>query len=1111
MPCARKYQITVFLLNLVWRSLSQAEDDYAIFEKSIRPLLIEHCYKCHSATAEKIRGGLRLDTKSAMLKGGDSGPAIVPGKPEESLLIKAVRYMDKDLQMPPKGKKLADVQITELTEWVRSGAPDPRTEETTITAAKKPNYDFEAARKLWAFRPPAEPPIPKIKSTSWAKSPIDHFILAKLEEKNLHPAKAAEKRTLLRRATFDLVGLPPTREEMDDFLADHSPGAFAKVVDRLLGSPQYGERWARHWLDVVRYTDSFDARFVGSDQDSIDAWRYRDWVVSAFNRDLPYDQFITQQVAGDLLPPPAPDGINTNGIIATGMYAIGTWGNGDADKDKILTDIADDAVDVTCRAFLGLTIACARCHDHKFDPIPTADYYSLAGIFFSSHILDKLTPKGAQEALMRIPLVPKMELQSRTNRELHMADLEKQIAKVSEDEIEKLAQEFIPQAASYLRAVWELKIHDERREEGHSPAKDQSLLTLAKSRGLNEFILRRWIDFLERDPGLLPKQVKDLGGSIGLLAWKNSKGDDTPSVIYNSSDKDYPRIPAHKLAVHPAPKTGVAIVWKSPVNGLVKIGGRAADSDANCGDGIGWTITQGVKQLASGAITNGGQQSFGDETSLQGVEVAAGEMVQFTILPKADHVCDTTLIDFQITELGGQKRVWDVVKEAATDFLKQNPRPDSFGNAAVWNFIDLAAGAKGIDETNLLARYNSALRAQNPDAKNIADEIQHAIQTKADTNLYESLMAPSGAFWSPLRDDEHVFKPEIRQSIDKLRTELADLKKNPPPPLDYAHGLQEGGTPKTPHAGVHDVKIHVRGRYDRLGEIAPRRFPQVLAGDDQTPITEGSGRLQLARWLTSPENPLTARVMVNRIWQHHFGEGIVRTPNNYGKLGEPPTHPELLDFLAKEFVKSGWSMKAMHRAMMLSATYQRASANAAGSKLDPENRLFGRMNRRRLESEALRDSLLSVANRLDLTMGGPSIRDFSTNRRTLYITTIRSDRATYQFLFDAADPNAIVDRRLDSTVSPQALFLLNHPFVMAQTKVLAESVVKLEKAGEKRRIQWLYEKLYGRPPGSDEIKIGEAALSQARMEQKGKPDSESLAWEAYCQILLCANEFIYID
>ncbi|MEO6034244.1 MAG: DUF1553 domain-containing protein, partial [Verrucomicrobiota bacterium] len=506
-------------------------------------------------------------------------------------------------------------------------------------------------------------------------------------------------------------------------------------------------------------------------------------------------------------------------------------------------------------------------------------------------------------------------------------------------------------------------------------------------------------------------------------------------------------------------------------------------------------------------------QALGEQENLKSTTVARGELIQFTIQPKADHVCDTTLLDFQLTELGGEKRIWNLTNEVALDFLNQNPRADTFGNAGVWHFIDLANMPKSFGETNSpLPRLASLLREKSADTTELqaaALEIQQSLESGSSAGLKEDLLTARGAFWFPIRSNEKLFSSETTKSLATLKMELAGLKNTPPPPVLFAHGLQDGGVPESSMAGFHDVKIHVRGRYDRLGDLEPRRFPRILAGDEQKPITEGSGRLQLADWIASADNPLTARVMVNRIWQHHFGEGIVRTPNNYGKLGTPPTHPALLDFLAQEFVKSGWSIKAMHRAMMLSATYQQSSENPATVKTDADNKFFSRMNRQRLESEVLRDSLLSVAGNLNSAFGGPSLRDFSTNRRTLYITTIRSDRATYQFLFDAADPNAIVDKRIDSTVSPQALFLMNHPFALAQTKALSGRVAQLENAGDEKKLQWLYETLYAREPSSQEIKIGFEALTKARAGQR--ENSDELAWEQYCQVLLCANEFIYVD
>jgi hypothetical protein len=666
--------------------------DAAFFESRVRPLLAERCFECHSHD-KKIKGGLALDSRSGWEKGGDTGPAIVPGKPEESLLIKAISHLDKDLAMPPK-KKLGEEEIAILTEWVNMGAPDPRE-----VVAKIGGMTAAEASAWWAFQP-----LPTASVAAASPAQIDKFIAARLTKAGLAPAPQADKRKLIRRVTFDLIGLPPTPEEVAAFLADDSPEAFSRVVERLLASPRYGERWARHWLDVVRYTDSLDTRGFGSEGDVAEAWRYRDWVTRAFNRDLPYDQFIQQQVAGDVLlhQPGAP--FDPDQLIATGMYAIGSWGNGDADKEKAHTDIVDDQIDVTGRAFLGLTLACARCHDHKFDPITTADYYGLAGIFFSSRILDRFAPKTAGEKIMRLSLLSPVEEKQRTATQRRIAEID---------------------------------------------------------------------EALSEDP----------------------------------------------------------------------------------------------------------------------------------------------------TDVASLER-------------------------------------------------------------------------------------------------EH----------NRLSTELAH------PPM--CHGLREGGIPKTAYEGFHDARIHVRGRYDRLGDLVSRRFPAILAGENQPSIRDGSGRLELARWLASPQNPLPARVMVNRIWQHHFGEGLVRTPNNFGKLGTAPTHPELLDWLAAEFVRSGWSIKAMHRLIVNSATYQQAATSAAVAT-DPDNLLFGRQNRRRLEAESLRDAMLFVSGRLDLQEGGPSVRDLATPRRTLYITTIRADRATYQMLFDAADPTAIVEKRVESTVAPQALWLLNHPVVLAQARALA--------------------------------------------------------------------------
>ena len=935
----------------VLQNAAEAEDNGAeFFEKRVRPVLVERCYECHSATAKKLKGGLRLDTREGLSAGGDSGAAVLPGNPEESLLIKAVRRLDKDSAMPPK-QALDDAQVADLVAWVKMGAPDPR---VAAEQKSKPAYDFAAARNQWAFHKPASESPPSVQNAGWMKTPVDAFILKKLEEKGMMPAPPADPSSLVRRVTFDLIGLPPRPEETASFLNDRSPDAFATVVDRLLASPRYGERWARHWLDVVRYTDSLDTREFGGGGDVAQAWRYRDWVVAAFNRDLPYDQFITQQIAGDLLAeqPGAP--FDPEKIVATGMYAIGNWGTGDADKEKVYTDIVDDQIDVTGRAFLGLTLACARCHDHKFDPIPTADYYGLAGIFFSSRILDQFASKSNGESIMRIPLLSKDGMAKRETAKQRLAEIDARMA--------------------------------------------DGLRTLTE-------------------------QIRDAAGKPGLISWHLPRVDN-PSLTINTAAQEAivttVTFPPRSVVLHPGPASPVTAVWRSEEGGPVRVSVRVTDADPHCGDGIEWSLRNGAKTLGSGLLDKGKSAEF----SYENADVAKGELLQLVIRPRADYKCDSTQVEFKVS--GRDGRVWDLRESLLNGAAAQ---PDS-----AWR-VCAGEGTKIAENTPDLALLDAERR-----------------------HLQQELMPP----------------PEC-------------------------HGFREGGIPKTPYEGFHDAQIHVRGRYDRLGPLVPRHLPVVLAGENQPAIGGGSGRLALARWVASAENPLTARVLVNRIWQHHFGEGIVRTPNNFGKLGTPPTHPELLDWLAGEFVKSGWSIKAIHRLICNSATYQQASASA-DSTSDPDNLLFGRQNRRRLEAESLRDAMLATAGSLDPQAGGPSVRDLMAPRRTLYITTIRADRATYQMLFDAADPTGIVEKRTESTVAPQALWLMNHPFALAQARALAARA-RTSAPDDATRVRWLYQTLYGREATAREITIGQRALA-------GGNDA---AWEAYCQILFCANEFAYID
>lgn len=749
------------------------------FETKIRPLLTERCLECHGA--DKQKGGLRLDSRAGWQKGGEHGSPIVPGKPEESLLIKAVRYADKDLQMPPKDKggPLSAAEVESLETWVRMGAPDPRDGPATNTVSSI----LQRAKTWWAFQPIKNLPIVEASS----QNPIDSFLETKIAAADLRKSPPADRRTLLRRVTFDLIGLPPTVEDMEAFVHDPAPDAFALVVDRLLASSAYGQRWARHWLDVVRYADFHDGdpKARTASCEPLEAWRYRDWVVDSFNADLPFDQFIVHQIAGDLLTNPDGGEVYPAGLIATGFLVNGAWDRGDADKEKMVSDMVDDQIDTVGKAFLGLTLGCARCHDHKFDPISNQDYYALAGIFYSTHIMQELGTKGGEITLKRVPLVS--------------------------------------------RAV-------------------------------------------------------------------------------------------------AATRDGVALQLEA------------------------------IKS-----------------------------------------------------------------KLAALDKLKP------------------------------------------PVAAN------------------------------------HPERVMLEKERDALQAEL-------PSPYPVALAVQEGGMPGGLFPNIQDVPVHIRGSYTRLGPVIARRMPSFFAGETQVAITNGSGRKQLADWIASKDNPVTARVIVNRVWQWHFGEGLVRTPNNFGLNSEPPSHPELLDWLAARFIEEGWSLKKLHRSILLTAAYQRSSrAPPEEIASDPENRWLVRFAPRRLEAEAIRDAMLFVSGQLDSVSGGPAGADVAATRRSLYVQTARWDRSNFATLFDAANPDASAEKRTASTVAPQALFLLNHEFIQTQAAFFAKRVLHESHDSETDRLGRAYQVLFGRAPRAEEIQIGRQLIASA-----GGPANEA-AWRDFAHVLLCSNEFVYID
>ncbi len=784
-------------VRLAFAELSKADTEF--FESKIRPILVNNCYKCHSADAPKLKGDLSLEFRETILAGGKTSPALVPGNPDKSLLIQAVRYTDPDLQMPPKNRKLAADQIALLEEWVQRGAPDPRSNKSLVSHT---NLN-RSGKSHWSFQPIKTQPLPQVKLAGWCATPVDNFILAKLESNGMQPNFAADKRSLLRRASFDLTGLPPTQEEVDDFMFDDAPNAFEKVVDRLLASPAYGERWGRYWLDVARYSDTKgDVKKQRESFLNPYAYTYRDYVIRAFNEDKPFNQFIIEQIAADKL-----NLNNRSNLAALGFLTVGDHFGG------MNNDIINDRIDVVTKGFLGLTVSCARCHDHKFDPIPTADYYSLRGIFNSC-----IEPK-------ELPLLAPI--------------------KMSDD---------------YAK---------------------------------------------------FEKEYKAMNAELSQLRAKNFR-----------------------------------------------------------------SMTAEARKEA-------------------------------------------------------QRRSIQLVQEIGR----------------------LEATAPGV---------------------------------------------PARAM------------------------ALVDTMK---------------GT---------DSPIYLRGESENRGPLVPRRFLEVLSGPVRPAYTNGSGRLELAVAIANPANPLTARVIVNRVWQQHFGTGFVPTPDDLGTQSEPPSHPELLDYLAHRFMAEGWSLKKLHKLILLSNVYQESSAtNPKFAGQDPNNRLLWRANIRRLELETVRDSLLAIGGSLDRTMGGRPVNlgilPYST-RRTVYGRVDRQNLPEIYTQFDFANPNSEMGKRYETIVPQQALFLMNSPLVIEQARKLVENAAFESLPTDEARIRQLYNRIYQREPTVTELKLGQAFIAASpapeplqpsgknqpalrrernfKQLQRGQAQFTSIpesgrrpleSWDKYAHALLQGNEALFVN
>ncbi len=934
-------------------NLAKAPSSEAVefFEARIRPILVERCLNCHGA--RKQSSSLRLDSREAMLKGGDTGPAMVPSQPDESLMIQAVTYREHDLKMPPKGQ-LPAAEVAMLTQWVAMGAPWPAGPMGAKLAAGK-----EPAADHWAFRPVGPTSPPAVKDRAWIAAPVDAFILAQLEAKGLRPAPAADRRTLIPRATIDLWGIPPTPEEVEAFVNDRSPDAWSDLVDRLLASPRYGERWGRHWLDVARYADTKGYVFTQERRYPF-SFTYRDYVIDAFNADLPYDRFIMEQIAADRLPQGEGKAKDTRPLAGMGFLTVGR---------RFLLDqneIIDDRIDVVCRGLLGLTVGCARCHDHKYDPIPTDDYYSLYGIFASSTEPEELPViewPGAP-ASRSAEFTRKLEATKKARDDYLAA------------RIEEIRKDYVERFSRYLRAAYDLNLDP-------------------------------------RNPKAVERALAD-------------------------------KLSARRLRA-------AMMIWR--------------------------------RHIQNAATAN---------------DTVLAPWHAFAAVPRGDFAVRADEIRRQLTAVSAGKKAPAVHPVVARIVLGKAPR--SMSDVAA-RYIELFAELE-------------ARQKQHPAG---------ALPEPEWESLRQALFGPKGLLsLADVPNARRVLLDQTQRArYEALNGAIDRLNGNDPSAPVRAMVMKDAPKPIEPH-------VFIRGNAGRPGKQVPRRFLQVIAGPNAPAFQQGSGRLELARSIADPKNPLTARVLVNRVWHWHFGKGLVTTPSDFGLRSDPPSHPELLDYLASHFIADGWSIKTLHRRIMLSNAYRQSSLpRPDAAAVDPENRLVWRFNPQRLDFEAMRDSILATSGALDPELGGRPVMLTEAPfppRRTVYGFIDRQNLDGLYRTFDFAVPDATSPRRFVTTVPQQALFLMNSPFLHQQSRRLAASVQPGESADLSAGIRGLYRRVLLRAPDADELAMAEAFLKRQagppssasgsvidawRRKISGKSGETLSPWEQLAQVLLLTNEFMF--
>ncbi|MEO7653829.1 MAG: PSD1 and planctomycete cytochrome C domain-containing protein, partial [Bryobacteraceae bacterium] len=1074
-------------------SIGSANDSLEFFEKQVRPVLVKNCVSCHGPSQQS--SSLRVDSRDSLLKGGNRGPALIPGDARLSLIARAVRH--EDLKMPI-GIRLKDEEIAAIEKWVNAGAPWPK-DPQAAQGPGAPGYYEKIRKEHWAFQAVREPKLPSTKNTSWSDHPVDRFILASLEAANLRPAAPADSAALIRRLALVLTGLPPTPLEVDLFVNDRAPGAYERLVDRLLASPHFGEHWARHWMDLMRFAETF-----GNDwnYEINGAWQYRDYLIRAFNQDVPYNQLVREHLAGDLLQKPRinlGEAVNES-AIGTSSLRLGELGHDDCIRFRqIRTDVVDNAIDTLGKAFQGLTIACARCHDHKLDPIPTADYYGLYGVLTSSRMV------------------------------MQTADLPDANAAVKQQ-----LREWKPRVRGELASLW---LREADRIPRYLMAAHRAWKGAApKPADLTELSLERvqaWLSQLDQQKPVMEDPVNPWIEFAKTSDWKgvsSAYAKETKARAVYNSERFRP--------------FGNLSAWH----------------------GDGNALSEGASQSGEFAVANGGALAIsgifpaGIYTHSLSERLNAG--LRSPLVPK-----DKKFVSMEVMggQMGARRTILDncmlsedyqLLESDLPSWIKVPNRDDQPGLPFYLELVTKQNNPRIPDRPGRLKVTPEQL-ASPYSYFGITRAVLHDVNEtpKAELGFLQPLFAGSAP--SGLEELAELYAGATRRALtawasgkatdDEARWlgwliagKLLTNSKDMSPALatliaDYRAAESRIGAAKTFQGMAdldagYDFPVLIGGDAAQPGKLTPRGFLSLVTPSPETFRPTGSGRLEVAELLASPTNPLTSRVMANRIWQHVFGRGIVPTADNFGTYGERPSHPELLDYLATRFVREGWSIKKQIRFLVMSQTFRQSSLRSKeGAQIDPLNSLLSHYPIRRMEGESIRDAILTVSGRLEPALYGPSIQPYreepkdyrklyqgpldGDGRRSMYIKVTRHEGSRFLETFDFPNPNVARGNRDTTNVPPQALALLNDPFVIAQSGVWADKLIAQQTPSAETRIEAMFRTALGRLPNEAERDRFTGLTKELASLHKVPPDKMLTSrelWKDLAHAIFNLKEFIYI-